>query len=77
VVVSVAERAGRDPAWVCLGEMSESEPPMKGRKCMVDVKTEPDPIFRICPRLHREYAAEAVLEWARVRGTVQFTRVRG
>jgi hypothetical protein len=40
VVVSVAERAGRDPAWVCLGEMSESEPPMKGRKCMVDVKTE-------------------------------------
>ena len=40
VVVSVAERAGRDPALVRLGETSESKPSMNGRKCMVDVKTE-------------------------------------
>src|SRR5258708_33249095 len=40
VVVSVAERAGPDPALVRLGETSASKPPMKGRKCMVAVKTE-------------------------------------
>jgi hypothetical protein len=40
VVVSVAERAGRDPALVRLGETSESKPSMNGRKGSVDVKTE-------------------------------------
>jgi hypothetical protein len=40
VVVSVAERAGRDPALVRLGETSESKPSMNGRKGNVDVKTE-------------------------------------
>src|SRR5258708_18220151 len=40
VVVSVAERAGPDPALVRLGETSESEPSMKGRKGIVDVETE-------------------------------------
>ncbi len=39
VVVSVAERAGRDPALVGFGETSESEPSMRGRKGIVDVKT--------------------------------------
>ena len=40
VVVSVAERAGPDPALVGLGETSASKPPMKGRKGIVEVKTE-------------------------------------
>jgi hypothetical protein len=40
VVVSVAERAGPDPALVRLGETSESKPSMKGRKGIVDVETE-------------------------------------
>ena len=40
VVVSVAEKAGRDPAVVRLGETSESKPSMNGRKGIVDVKTE-------------------------------------
>jgi hypothetical protein len=40
VVVSVAEKAGCDPAVVRLGETSESKPSMNGRKCIVDVKTE-------------------------------------
>jgi hypothetical protein len=35
VVVSVAERAGPDPALVRLGETSESKPSMKGRKRIV------------------------------------------
>ena len=39
-MVSVAERAGPDPALVRLGETSESEPSMKGRKGIVDVETE-------------------------------------
>ena len=40
VVVSVAEKAGPDPAVVCLGETSESKPSMNGRKGIVDVETE-------------------------------------
>jgi hypothetical protein len=39
-VVSVAERAGDDPALVGLGETSESKPSMNGRKGIVDVRTE-------------------------------------
>src|SRR6266511_3779131 len=39
VVVSVAERAGRDPAWVRSGETSESEPSMKRRNRTDNVKT--------------------------------------
>jgi len=39
VVVSVAERAGQDPAWVRSGETSESEPLMKRRNRRNDVKT--------------------------------------
>ena len=39
VVVSVAERAGRDPAWVRSGETSESEPLMKRQNRRNDVKT--------------------------------------
>src|SRR5258707_11544672 len=40
VVVSVAEKAGPDPAVVCRGETSESKPSMNGRKGNVDVETE-------------------------------------
>jgi hypothetical protein len=40
VVVSVAERAGHDPALVSFGETSESKPSMNGRKGNVDVRTE-------------------------------------
>src|SRR5713101_3708049 len=40
VVVSVAERVGHDPAWVSLGETSESKPSMNGRKGMVGARTE-------------------------------------
>jgi hypothetical protein len=39
VVVSDAERTGRDPVWVRIGETSASEPPMNCRKRSVDVKT--------------------------------------
>lgn len=39
VVVSEAERAGHDPAWVCIGETSVSEPLMTCRNCIVDVRT--------------------------------------
>ena len=39
-MVSVAEKAGPDPAVVCLGETSESKPSMNGRKGIVDVETE-------------------------------------
>ena len=39
VVVSVAERAGRDPAWVGLGETSASKPPVNCRNRIVDVRT--------------------------------------
>jgi hypothetical protein len=38
-VVSVAERVGRDPAWVRSGETSGSEPLMKRRNKRDDVKT--------------------------------------
>jgi hypothetical protein len=37
VVESVAEKAGRDPAVVRLGETSESKPSMNGRKGIVSV----------------------------------------
>lgn len=39
-MVSVAERAGYDPAWVSLGETSESKPSMNSRKDMDGARTE-------------------------------------
>jgi hypothetical protein len=39
VVVSVAERAGHDPAWVSTGETSASKPPMNCRNSIVENRT--------------------------------------
>jgi hypothetical protein len=39
VVVSVAERAGCDPAWVSTGETSASKPPMNCRNSIVENRT--------------------------------------
>src|SRR5262245_31804219 len=53
VVVSVAERAGPDPALVRLGETSESKPSMKGRKGIRASTSSPSPDFDTNPAARR------------------------
>src|SRR6266481_1382167 len=60
VVVSVAEKAGPDPAVVCLGETSESKPSMNGRKGIVQVDR-PDE-DQVADARHRGGAARSRVE---------------
>src|SRR6516162_6959884 len=75
VVVSVAERAGPDPALVRLGETSESKPSMKGRKGIVDVETEV--MWSSRDKLGRRPEARPKRHPARRRRRLDVTAVRG